>query len=138
MILGTLGHRTALGRAVDRYASAALFAFSKLACGEARHRLLDRAVAADEAARQVPHLDAFLAAEGGEALAVRVLREAGVPLAGFLTEELREGGRRVGFAIETFDGTRGVRIASISGRDEQRLVRFSFERERRARIVRDA
>jgi nucleoside-triphosphatase len=37
-----------------------------------------------------------------------LLREAGVPLAGFVTEELREGGRRVGFAIETFDGTHGV------------------------------
>jgi nucleoside-triphosphatase len=37
-----------------------------------------------------------------------LLREAGAPLAGFVTEELREGGRRVGFAIETFDGTHGV------------------------------
>jgi nucleoside-triphosphatase len=37
-----------------------------------------------------------------------LLREAGLQLAGFVTEELREGGRRVGFAIETFDGTRGV------------------------------
>ena len=41
-------------------------------------------------------------------------------------------------AREELDGTRGVRIASISSRDEQRLVRFSFDRERRARIVRDA
>jgi nucleoside-triphosphatase len=37
-----------------------------------------------------------------------LLREVGVPLAGFVTEELREGGRRVGFAIETFDGRHGV------------------------------
>ena len=37
-----------------------------------------------------------------------LLREAGVPLAGFVTEELREGGLRVGFAIESFDGARGV------------------------------
>jgi nucleoside-triphosphatase len=37
-----------------------------------------------------------------------LLREAGVPLAGFVTEELRECGRRVGFAIETFDGARAV------------------------------
>ena len=34
-------------------------------------------------------------------------------------------------------GTRAVRIASVSARDEQRLVRFAFERERRARIARD-
>jgi c-di-GMP-binding flagellar brake protein YcgR len=35
-------------------------------------------------------------------------------------------------------GTRAVRIASVSARDEQRLVRFAFARERRARIARDA
>jgi c-di-GMP-binding flagellar brake protein YcgR len=35
-------------------------------------------------------------------------------------------------------GTRAVRIASISARDEQRIVRFSFARQQRARIVRDA
>jgi nucleoside-triphosphatase len=37
-----------------------------------------------------------------------LLREAGVALAGFVTEELRERGGRVGFAIETFDGESGV------------------------------
>jgi nucleoside-triphosphatase len=37
-----------------------------------------------------------------------LLRQAGVPLAGFVTEELRERGRRVGFAIETFEGGRAV------------------------------
>jgi nucleoside-triphosphatase len=37
-----------------------------------------------------------------------LLRESGVPLAGFVTEELRERSRRVGFAIETFDGAHGV------------------------------
>jgi nucleoside-triphosphatase len=36
------------------------------------------------------------------------LREADVPLAGFVTGELREHGRRVGFAMETFDGARAV------------------------------
>jgi c-di-GMP-binding flagellar brake protein YcgR len=34
-------------------------------------------------------------------------------------------------------GIRAVRIASISARDEQRLVRFAFARERKTRIVRD-
>lgn len=38
---------------------------------------------------------------------------------------------------EELDGTRGVHIASISDRDEQRLVRFAFDRERRARLVKD-
>ncbi|HEX2105593.1 MAG TPA: PilZ domain-containing protein [Solirubrobacteraceae bacterium] len=35
-------------------------------------------------------------------------------------------------------GMRAVRIASVSARDEQRLVRFAFARERQARIARDA
>jgi c-di-GMP-binding flagellar brake protein YcgR len=35
-------------------------------------------------------------------------------------------------------GTRAVRIASISARDEQRIVRFSFVQQQRARIARDA
>jgi c-di-GMP-binding flagellar brake protein YcgR len=35
-------------------------------------------------------------------------------------------------------GRRAVRIASISARDEQRIVRFSFARERRARNVKEA
>lgn len=37
-----------------------------------------------------------------------LLRQAGVPVAGFVTEELRERRRRVGFAIETFDGVQAV------------------------------
>lgn len=35
------------------------------------------------------------------------------------------------------DGTRAVRIASISAGDEQRIVQFSFARELRARIARN-
>lgn len=38
----------------------------------------------------------------------RLLGEAGVPLVGFVTEELRERGRRVGFTMEAFDGARAV------------------------------
>lgn len=34
-------------------------------------------------------------------------------------------------------GVRAVRIASVSARDERRLVRFAFARERQARIARD-
>jgi c-di-GMP-binding flagellar brake protein YcgR len=39
---------------------------------------------------------------------------------------------------EDASGTRAVRIASISARDEQRIVRFSFVQQQRARIARDA
>jgi len=37
-----------------------------------------------------------------------VLRDADIRLCGFLGKELRQGRRRVGFEIETFDGERGV------------------------------
>jgi nucleoside-triphosphatase len=36
------------------------------------------------------------------------LRERGVTLAGFVTEEIREGGKRVGFSVETLGGERGT------------------------------
>jgi nucleoside-triphosphatase len=36
------------------------------------------------------------------------LRAAGLPLAGFFTEEVRERGVRVGFRIETFEGDSGL------------------------------
>jgi nucleoside-triphosphatase len=37
-----------------------------------------------------------------------VLRERGVAVTGFVTHELRESGRRVGFELETFDGGRAT------------------------------
>ena len=37
-----------------------------------------------------------------------LLRDAGLVLGGFVTEELREGRRRVGFSVETLDGGRAV------------------------------
>jgi nucleoside-triphosphatase len=36
------------------------------------------------------------------------LRERDIPVTGFTTEEIREAGKRVGFAIETADGERDV------------------------------
>jgi hypothetical protein len=39
---------------------------------------------------------------------------------------------------EDLTGARAVRIASISARDEQRIVRFSFVQQQRARIARGA
>jgi nucleoside-triphosphatase len=39
---------------------------------------------------------------------VELLRADGASVTGFLTRELREGGRRVGFALETLDGRQGV------------------------------
>jgi len=48
-------------------------------------------------------------ASGKTTLARRIaagLRERDIPVTGFTTEEIRESGRRVGFAIETADGQR--------------------------------
>lgn len=39
---------------------------------------------------------------------VKLLLEERLPLAGFTTEEIREGGRRVGFAVEALSGERGI------------------------------
>jgi nucleoside-triphosphatase len=59
----------------------------------------------------VPERPLLVLVEGrpavGKTTAVRrlaaLLRQAGAPLAGFVTEKLRERGRRVGFALETFE-----------------------------------
>jgi nucleoside-triphosphatase len=56
-----------------------------------------------------------------------LLREAGVPLAGFLTEELREGGRRVGFAIETVGGAHGV-LAHVGLPGPPRVGKYGVDR----------
>jgi nucleoside-triphosphatase len=37
-----------------------------------------------------------------------LLRDAGLPLSGFVTREIREGRRRLGFSITTMDGKRGI------------------------------
>src|SRR5262245_65260964 len=37
-----------------------------------------------------------------------LLRAAGVPLGGFVSDEIRVGGRRVGFTVEAVSGDRGV------------------------------
>jgi nucleoside-triphosphatase len=55
-----------------------------------------------------------------------LLREAGVPLAGFVTEELRERARRVGFAIETFDGAHAV-LAHVTLPGPPRVGRYGVD-----------
>jgi nucleoside-triphosphatase len=54
------------------------------------------------------------------------LRAAGLPLAGFFTEEMREGGVRVGFRIETFDGERGV-LAHVERRGPPRVGKYGVD-----------
>jgi len=45
---------------------------------------------------------------GKSTLIERIVRELDRPATGFFTRELRTGDRRVGFAIETLDGKRGI------------------------------
>jgi nucleoside-triphosphatase len=54
---------------------------------------------------------------------VELARAAGVSVSGFLTRELREGGQRVGFALETVDGHRGV-LAHVGIRGAVRVGRY--------------
>lgn len=57
---------------------------------------------------------------------VELLREAGVPARGFFTEELRESGARVGFAIETIGGPRGV-LAHVNFPGPPRVGRYGVD-----------
>jgi nucleoside-triphosphatase len=58
----------------------------------------------------------------------RLLRDAGIPLRGFLTKELRDGRRRVGFEIESFDGERAV-LAHVDLAGPPRVGRYGVDLE---------
>jgi nucleoside-triphosphatase len=62
------------------------------------------------------------------------LREGGVPLSGFLTRELRERGRRVGFEIETFTGERGL-LAHVDIKGPPRVSRYGVDVEQFERLA---
>jgi nucleoside-triphosphatase len=55
-----------------------------------------------------------------------LLRESRTPLAGFTTEELRERGRRVGFAVESLDGERGT-LAHVELPGPPRVGRYGVD-----------
>ena len=54
---------------------------------------------------------------------VELVRADGVSVSGFLTRELRAGGRRVGFALETLDDRRGI-LAHVGIREKPRVGRY--------------
>ena len=54
---------------------------------------------------------------------VELLRRQGVAVSGFVTRELRERGKRVGFALETLDGKQG-RLAHVGVQGDQRVGRY--------------
>ena len=60
--------------------------------------------------------------------ATEVLKSSGVPVDGFYTEEVRQGGRRIGFDVVTLSGIRGPlsRIGYCSFILEVFFLFFSF------------
>jgi nucleoside-triphosphatase len=64
----------------------------------------------------------------------RLLVDAGIPICGFLTKELRQAGRRVGFEVETFDGERGI-LAHVKLAGPPRVGRYGVDLEAFERIA---
>ena len=64
----------------------------------------------------------------------QLLRDADIPLCGFLTKELRQGRGRVGFEIETFDGERGV-LAHVKLPGPPRVGRYGVNLEAFERVA---
>jgi nucleoside-triphosphatase len=56
----------------------------------------------------------------------KLVRESGTPLTGFITEELRERGRRVGFAVESLDGARET-LAHVGLPGPPRVGRYGVD-----------
>ena len=70
-------------------------------------------------------------------MAVRLgglLSERGISLRGFVTEELREGRRRVGFTVETFAGERTT-LAHIDFSGPPRVGRYGVDLEAFERVA---
>jgi nucleoside-triphosphatase len=62
------------------------------------------------------------------------LRERDIPVTGFTTEELRERGRRVGFAIETVEGERGV-LAHVDFAGPPRVGKYGVDLDALERLA---
>jgi nucleoside-triphosphatase len=57
---------------------------------------------------------------------IELLSQADVPVGGFVTEEIREGRRRVGFRIETVAGDRGT-LAHVGFRGPPRVGKYGVD-----------
>lgn len=57
---------------------------------------------------------------------VEILRTRGVPVAGFTTEEIREGGRRIGFRVESVSG-RDATLAHIDLPGPPRVGKYGVD-----------
>jgi nucleoside-triphosphatase len=65
---------------------------------------------------------------------VDLLEKAGLRVRGFLTEEMREGGRRVGFAVEAVHGRREV-LAATGLASDVRVGRYGVDVQAFERIA---
>jgi nucleoside-triphosphatase len=63
-----------------------------------------------------------------------LLRERGDTLAGFLSEEIREGAKRTGFSIETFSGERGT-LAHVKYPGPPRVGKYGVALEEFERLA---
>jgi nucleoside-triphosphatase len=64
----------------------------------------------------------------------KLLHEAGTPVTGFTTEELRERGRRVGFSVESLDGKRET-LAHVELPGPPRVARYGVDLEAFERVA---
>jgi nucleoside-triphosphatase THEP1 len=71
---------------------------------------------------------------GKSTLIERVVGYLGRPATGFFTREIKEGGRRVGFAIDTLDGKRGI-LAHQDIRSRCRVGKYGVHLEDIDRIA---
>lgn len=62
------------------------------------------------------------------------LREHDIPVSGFTTEEIREAGKRVGFAIETVDGERGT-LAHVDLPGSPRVGKYGLDLDALERLA---
>jgi len=65
---------------------------------------------------------------------VELLRERGATVAGFLTREIRERGRRVGFEVEALDGERDV-LAGVELPGPPRVGKYGVDLEAFERVA---
>lgn len=63
----------------------------------------------------------------------RILERLRLPAGGFVTEELREGGQRLGFALVTLDGRRAI-LAHVRRRGAPRVGKYGVDLEALDRI----
>jgi len=64
----------------------------------------------------------------------RVLGRLNVDAGGFITREIREGGKRTGFEIVTLDGERGI-LATVGGRSRYRVGRYRVNMDDLERVA---